>query len=433
MLPARRARNRPIAPATCPLTMPQALPCGCGPMAFASTAPPPPAWRLVAWLTTSPEQVPSDVLTILRGRLVVGIAPLIVAAVVGTALASLALLRVPTAVMLGWFCADLALTLVRLTTMLVMRRTLRRPRQRSGRLPLTDLYVLSSLLWCAQIGCGVGLCMASGDSVLVPFACLATTGLVGGLAARNPGAPRMTLVQMISVVVPFTAGAIASGQPWFLPLCALAPLYLVAVAAVNRRLHADYVALLCAERALRHQALHCGLTGLPNRASFNQALTAVSAGRKDDEEHAVALLYLDLDGFKAVNDTYGHAAGDVLLQQVGGRLREVVMAADVVARLGGDEFAVLLTGRRAASAERVAGAIIAAVGMPYDLDHGTRVGIGVSVGIAECDSCFTDSYTLLVRADRALYTAKRRGKGTFHRARTVKGDGGRTARVTAEC
>lgn len=403
-------------------------------MAFAFTPPPPPAWRLVAWLTTSPEQVPPDVLTILRGRLVVGVAPLIVAAVVGAALASLAILRVPTLAMLAWFCADLTLTLARLTTMLVMRHNLRNAGQRSGgMLPLTDLYVLSSMLWCAQIGCGVGLCMASGDPVLVPFACLATTGLVGGLAARNPGAPRMTLVQMISVVVPFMAGAIAGGQPWFLPLCALAPLYLVAVAAVNRRLHADYVALLCAERALRHQALHCGLTGLPNRTSFDQALTAASAGRNDDEDHAVALLYLDLDGFKAVNDTYGHATGDTLLQQVARRLRDVVMAADVVARLGGDEFAVLLTGRRAASAERVAGAIIAAVGLPYDLGHGTLISIGVSVGIAETDACSSDSHALLVRADRALYTAKERGKGTFHRARPARSGGRLTTKITVEC
>lgn len=127
-------------------------------MAFVHTDPPPPTWRLTAWLTTSPAQIPPDVLTILRGRLVVGVAPLIVAAFVGAALASLAILRVPTPAMLAWFCADLALTLVRLTTMLVMRHTLRNSGQRSREwLPLTDLYVLSSLLWCAQIGCGVGL------------------------------------------------------------------------------------------------------------------------------------------------------------------------------------------------------------------------------------------------------------------------------------
>lgn len=401
-------------------------------MAFVPTDPPPPAWSLTAWLTSSPEQVPPDVLTILRGRLIVGVAPLIVAAVVGAALASLAVLRVPTPAMLAWFCADLALTLVRLTTMLVMRRTLHNSGQRSGGwLPLTDLYVLSSLLWCAQIGCGVGLCMASADPVLVPFACLVTTGLVGGLSARNPGAPRTTLVQMISVVVPFTAGAISDGQPWFLPLCAMAPLYLVAVAAVNRRLHADYVTLLCTERALRHQALHCGLTGLPNRTYFNQVLTAVSAGRKDGRKHAVALLYLDLDGFKLVNDTYGHAAGDVLLQQVAIRLRDVIMVTDVIARLGGDEFAVLLTGRRAASAERVAGAIIAAVGLPYDLGQGTLASIGVSIGIAECDSCISDNHVLLVHADRALYTAKKRGKGTFYRVRFFRDDDGRTERAIA--
>ena len=358
-----------------------------------------------------------------------GTAPLCVAAVVGAALASLAVLRVPTLMMLSWLCADLALTFVRLISMLVMRRALRGPAQPTdGGFPLTDLYVLSSMLWCAQIGCGVGLCMASADPVLVPFACLATTGFVGGLAARNPGAPRMTVVQMISVVVPFTIGAVLSGQPWLLALCGLAPLYLVAVAAVNRRLHTDYVALLRAELALRHQAFHCGLTGLPNRTFLNQSLGSALEGTEGEEEHAVTLLYLDLDGFKSVNDTYGHAAGDLLLQLVARRLKDVVMATDIVARIGGDEFAVLLSGPRAASAEVIARMIISAVGLPYDLSQGTLVRIGVSVGIAERDLDASDSQALLASADRALYAAKKQGKGTFYRAPPARKDGDRISK-----
>jgi diguanylate cyclase (GGDEF)-like protein len=220
-----------------------------------------------------------------------------------------------------------------------------------------------------------------------------------------------------------------SGQPWFLALCVLAPLYLVAVAAVNRRLHADYVALLSAERALRHQALHCGLTGLPNRTFFNQALASALHAPEHEAEHAVALLYLDLDGFKSVNDTYGHAAGDLLLQQAASRLQQVVRATDVVARLGGDEFAVLLTGPRAASAETLASTIISAVELPYDLSQGPVVRIGVSIGISECGSGICDSHALLVSADRALYIAKARGKGIFHRARPARDDGGLTTKA----
>lgn len=358
-----------------------------------------------------------------------GTAPLCVAAVVGAALASLAVLRVPTPVMLAWLCADLALTFVRLMSMLVMRRAVRGPAlPLDPGFPLTDLYVLSSMLWCTQIGCGVGLCMASADPVLVPFACLATTGFVGGLAARNPGAPRMTVLQMISVVVPFAIGAVLSGQPWLLALCGLAPLYVVAVAAVNGRLHTDYVALLSAERALRQQAFHCGLTGLPNRTFLNHAMIAALEGDGSEEEHALALLYLDLDGFKTVNDTYGHAAGDLLLQLVARRLKDLAMTTDVVARLGGDEFAVLLSGPRAVSAELMAGMIISAVGLPYDLGGDTLVRIGVSVGIAERDPDASDSHSLLANADRALYAAKKQGKGTFHRARPARNDDYRTSK-----
>jgi diguanylate cyclase (GGDEF)-like protein len=91
--------------------------------------------------------------------------------------------------------------------------------------------------------------------------------------------------------------------------------------------------------------------------------------------------------------------------------------------LGGDEFAVLLKGRRAAAAETAAAALIATVGLPYDLGQGTLVRIGLSVGIADFGPDAADSRTLLVRADRALYTAKERGKGTYHRYRSAR-DGG---------
>ncbi|GJD51213.1 hypothetical protein OPKNFCMD_3965 [Methylobacterium crusticola] len=399
-------------------------------MAFAPTDPPSPTWRLTAWLTASPEAVPADVLAVLRGRLVVGTLPLVVAALIGTSLASLAVLRVPTPAMLAWFCADLGLTAARLATMLLMQRGLRPGRRRGAWTRLTDAYVLSSLLWCTQIGCGVGLCMAAADAVLTPFACLITTGLVGGLAARNPGAPRMTLVQMLGVVAPFTAGAACSGQPWFWPICAMAPLYLVAVGTVNRRLHADYVAMLSAKRALKHQALHCGLTGLPNRTCFGEALAA-ALGEPGRGALAPAVLCLDLDGFKDVNDTHGHAAGDVLLRRVADRLRRTIADADTLARLGGDEFAVLLTGERAAAAEAVAAAIVAAVGQPFELGRATRVRVGVSVGIAAASPGDPDGQTLLVRADRALYAAKRQGRGTYRRAPAESPDAPRAANVVA--
>jgi diguanylate cyclase (GGDEF)-like protein len=160
-------------------------------------------------------------------------------------------------------------------------------------------------------------------------------------------------------------------------------------------------------RALTHQAFHDALTGLPNRSHLlRRAGEAVGgAGR-------TALLLLDLDGFKQVNDRLGHHAGDLLLHAVGRRLLEAVRDGDLVSRLGGDEFAVLLT-RDAdeGSATAVAGRVLDRCREPFDLE-GERVTIGASVGIALTpDDVPVDVTTLMRGADAAMYRAKRSGGG----------------------
>jgi diguanylate cyclase (GGDEF)-like protein len=163
------------------------------------------------------------------------------------------------------------------------------------------------------------------------------------------------------------------------------------------------------EAALQHQALHDVLTELPNRAWLQKRLDqGIAAAERD--RRPWALLLLDLDRFKEVNDTLGHQAGDRLLQLVARRLEGELRTCDAVARLGGDEFAILLGDADALTAPRVVARLLEVLEAPVQLD-GHDVTIGGSVGIALYPDHGTDVPTLMRHADIAMYVAKRAGSG----------------------
>jgi diguanylate cyclase (GGDEF)-like protein len=176
-------------------------------------------------------------------------------------------------------------------------------------------------------------------------------------------------------------------------------------AALAERLHHSEVL----NTALEHQALHDLLTGLPNRRLLHDRL-AQAIGAAQDQDASVALLVIDLDRFKEVNDTFGHQYGDILLRQIGPRLNDRLEPRDLVARLGGDEFAVLLPNADAERAERVARMLIVALDRSFPVGD-SSVDIGGSIGIALSPEHGTDADTLLRRADVAMYVAKRSGAG----------------------
>ena len=163
---------------------------------------------------------------------------------------------------------------------------------------------------------------------------------------------------------------------------------------------------------IRHLAHHDTLTGLPNRARFAIELErAVSRARRDEK---AALLYLDLDNFKRVNDTLGHSVGDELLRQVADRLRGCVRETDVIARLGGDEFAILQSPlSNPADAATLARRLVAALQAPFLLGNNEAV-IGVSVGIATAPDDAMEQEQLVKCADLALYAVKASGRGSYH-------------------
>jgi diguanylate cyclase (GGDEF)-like protein len=172
--------------------------------------------------------------------------------------------------------------------------------------------------------------------------------------------------------------------------------------------HRLALALAAREAELLHQAFHDGLTGLANRALFVDRLAhALELHRRD--ERPLAICFLDLDGFKSVNDKLGHSAGDDLLREASARFRTVLSSADTLARFGGDEFAVLLEDR--ADPEEAAWALLGCLRVPFTVGRG-EVSVLASIGVAQVDAAdMTPTVDgLLARADLAMYVVKRRGK-----------------------
>jgi len=173
----------------------------------------------------------------------------------------------------------------------------------------------------------------------------------------------------------------------------------------DRHLVEEQLAL--AHARLSHLAFHDHLTGLPNRAQFEQHLhVALSRARRDDT--AVAVFFVDLDGFKPINDAHGHAVGDSLLRAVADRLRTATRDGDVVARLGGDEFLMLATIASpddTVTTDAICGRVSELLALPFDLD-GHRLAVGGSIGLAVYPRDARTRDELIRQADLAMYRTK---------------------------
>ncbi|MBT9613854.1 MAG: EAL domain-containing protein [Burkholderiales bacterium] len=182
--------------------------------------------------------------------------------------------------------------------------------------------------------------------------------------------------------------------------------------SANNKLHHDLEERKRVEQSIRHMAHHDALTGLPNRALFRDRLTHAMA-QADRYHQKLAVMFLDLDRFKAINDTLGHNVGDQLLKIAAERLRSCVRDCDTVARLGGDEFTVvvedIIEDHDAAS---VAQKILDTLSQPFNL-YGHEVFISVSVGVTLYPSDDENADNLLRNADSAMYRAKENGRNNF--------------------
>lgn len=173
---------------------------------------------------------------------------------------------------------------------------------------------------------------------------------------------------------------------------------------------ADVTERMLNQSRMTHLARHDALTGLPNRQAFREHLLEAMA-EATAQQQALHLLYLDLDRFKVVNDTYGHSAGDEFLGMAAARLVTTLGSAGLLARLGGDEFAVLTRpGLTQEDAEVLARGLIAALSDDLVLPSGIRVDVGLSIGLASSEPGVADAERLLRQADLAMYCAKREGR-----------------------
>ena len=222
---------------------------------------------------------------------------------------------------------------------------------------------------------------------------IASNGLILGYVAWDQDRPGLTLIREASPAL--IAGVLlAAGVLYFL----------------LRRLRRATGELQKSQDQAQYLAFHDTLTGLPNRALFEdrlkRALLAVARSNR-----RIALLYIDIDRFKTINDTFGHPAGDELVKQTASRLEASVRQVDTVARLGGDEFAIIVFDiKDLGTTEELCGRLLGEINMPYSL-MGNQVFVGASIGVAISSDVGTDPADLLRKADIALYEAKKNGRG----------------------
>jgi len=362
-----------------------------------------PRWRITRWLADAGADVPDEIRVALIGSLY-GTLPIFAGGVINTVAVSLLIaLRIPTLPFILWCAFEVVCCLMRLAVLLVSQR------QAAKGLPTpTDLYLLLGVAWAAGVGFGTFISLTSGDWVVATLACLSAAAMVGGICFRNFGAPRMAGVMIFLTLGACCFAAPFLGEPIMLIVFMQIPFYLFSMSRATYKLNAMLVSTMRAEREHEFHARHDMLTGLQNRAGLAKTFDARSpqqagAGR-------LALIYLDLDGFKAVNDTHGHMAGDRLLQLVAERLRGLVRAGDFAARIGGDEFIVLSEQTETAQLLSFGERLIREISLPYELDNRHAVTVGASIGIALAPEHGTDMTSLLTAADAALYQAKSKGK-----------------------
>jgi diguanylate cyclase (GGDEF)-like protein len=248
-------------------------------------------------------------------------------------------------------------------------------------------------------------------------------GFAAMLANRGPAGGLMRRLLPAAVLLPIGTGwigvlAIRAGAfPYDVGIILIAAVNLIAmtvlVSLTAHKLHVSDICRQHAEHELRRLARTDSLTGLPNRASFMETLMGRMSPQRRRNDGDFAIVCMDLDGFKNVNDTLGHPTGDRLLQMVAEHLRACVRPRDIVARLGGDEFTMLLDMVTSTEdAMRVAERVVS--GMPKQISLGTRKAeVGISVGIVVSEPRHVCLDAMLSEADQALYTAKQNGRGRF--------------------
>lgn len=281
--------------------------------------------------------------------------------------------------------------------------------------PITGLIV-AGLSGAMVLGIAGYQSVASGNLVLIVLSGVCLAGMIGGTSVRGAGTPRYTVVLMSLMALPYALASLRSSIPNLYLVGIQTPLLLVGLIFSLHENYKKLVGLHLAQQENRWLAHHDILTGLPNRTMELKCFDDLLGQRTADPADGLPLFTvfcLDLDGFKDVNDSFGHEAGDAVLVIVAHRLRRCIRNIDLLFRVGGDEFVVLLPSISAGDAAAIAHRIIERISRPFDIGGGTTLRVGISIGSATATSDGTTADALLSAADRAMYEAKRRGKGIY--------------------
>ena len=359
-----------------------------------------PRWAVTRWLVECAGEVPAEI----RPSLVQGLygsLPIFLGGVFNTVLvSSIVATRLPTPAFLLWAALEIGLAALRLPLLIKGTRA-----AKSGGRAHIDLYILAAVCWAASVGYGCFITVLSGDWLAATLVVLSAAAMTGGVAFRNFAAPRLVMVMILLSLGPCAVAGVISGELIMLATALQIPMYIYAMTHAAYRLNAMLVQTMRSERENGRRARHDNLTGLLNRAGLEEIVA-----RRTGTTTGATLFYIDLDGFKAINDTLGHAAGDQLLVEVSQLMRQLTPATDVVARMGGDEFVILADETDAATARQTGQRLIDALSSTSFLLNETAVTVGASVGIAIRSAAPSDFSTLLLEADRALYDAKLKGR-----------------------
>jgi diguanylate cyclase (GGDEF)-like protein len=357
--------------------------------------------------------VPENVRKELSGQLFDSSAALTGAVLNTAAVACLVAVRIPTWPFILFACLQTSFAAGRLLAHQMGARSIR-----AGQVPRPDFFVAMSILWSAVVGYGSGISIVSGDWVVATLSCVSAAAMVGGICLRNFAAPRLAVAMIVLSLGPCSVAALFSGE-WIMLLTVLQlPLYLYSMGKASLHLNKLLVRTMRTERLNDHLARHDDLTGVLNRTGLNHWLKDV-VSRQSAETETFALFFLDLDGFKAVNDTLGHATGDHVLKEVAERLKGLIRSQDAIARLGGDEFVLVSMGEDEASAKLTGSRIVEAIASQPFLCGSEGVTLGVSAGAALYPAQGTNLPSLLMAADIALYEAKSANKPSCKVSATI--------------
>jgi len=364
----------------------------------------------VDWLLAGPLPLPDDIRNELLQQRTNKTRTFVVAVLASLLIASIAAALTGAAWAYAWMLAELVLGSTRIY--LMMKALAQAKADRRIAPNITPIWAgLTSVI---LISAGCYQCVGSGILPLALMAGIGLANLVGGIASRNAGTPRYGILLICILTLPFALATMLSPIPFLFLIGLQTPVYTAGMIFLLLENHKILLDLHHSERNNRQMAHHDLLTGLPNRALNLKLFSELLAGpwpEAGSPGSKLTVFCLDLDGFKGVNDRFGHAAGDAVLVAVADRLRASVRDADFVCRIGGDEFVILLPDITDGEAATVARRIISRVSEPFEFAPTARVGASIGLASAPRDGITADE--LLSAADRAMYEAKRRGKGGF--------------------